>query len=221
MPKIRPWISLLLVLLFVCTLPGCATGGTCIESATTPEQVRSIYVVRRAQHTGIAIAAADWPNRDWSVLADFAASDYLEFGWGETRYYQAETETWWMALRAALWPNSSVIHVIGAPSPTPDRLYADDIVEVRISAAGLRQMAEAIEREFAQRAPTATPVSLRALPEPNRFYDAKRRFFFPRMCNWWVASRLEEAGCPIAPWTVIAAGQVVNKARDFAGDSER
>jgi len=203
------------------SLPGCATSQECHDASTTSEQLRSIYVVRRAQHTGIAIAAADWPNRNWSVLADFAGSDYLEFGWGEARYYQAETETWWMAVRAAVWPNRSVIHVIGVPSPTADNLYAEDLVEVRLSADGLRQMTEAIEREFTQSTPVATPVSLSAFPKPNHFYSARRRFFFPRMCNWWVASRLQEAGCPIAPWSVVTAGRIMREARGFASDTSR
>ncbi|MET0533472.1 MAG: DUF2459 domain-containing protein [Steroidobacter sp.] len=177
--------------------------------------------MNRAWHTGIAIATADWPNRGWSVLADFSQSDYLEFGWGEEDYYQAEKESWWMAIRAALWSNSSVIHVIGVQRPTTDRLYADEIIEVRISADGLRQLTEAIEREFKDRAPAATPVSLSAFPKPNHFYSGKRRFFFPRMCNWWTANRLEEAGCPIASWSVISSGRVMREARGFAGDSKR
>jgi hypothetical protein len=217
----RQLMSVISAIFLLVSMPGCATNQSCHETDARAEEMRSVYVVRRAQHTGIAIAAADWPNRNWSLLADFAGSDYLEFGWGEARYYQAETETWWMAVRAALWPNESVIHVIGAPSPTVENLHAEDLVEVRISSDGLRQMAEAIEREFTQMAPTATPVSLRAFPKPNHFYSARRRFFFPRMCNWWVASRLQEASCPIAPWSVVTAGRIMREARSFAADAPR
>lgn len=208
------------VLLLVCALPGCATDGGCLDDTTPPEQVRSIYVVKRAWHTGVAIAAADWPNRDWPLLADFQGSDYLEFGWGDERFYQAEPETWWQGIRAALWPTSSVIHVIGVRSPIIENIYADDIVEVRVSVDGLRRMAAAIEQEFTERDPAATPVSLRAAPKPNHFYSARRKFFFPRMCNWWIASRLEEANCPIAPWSVVTAPRIMREARSFDSATE-
>jgi uncharacterized protein (TIGR02117 family) len=217
----RKLLSLVAVLLLICARPGCATDGACLDDSTPPELVRSIYIVERGWHTGIAIAAADWPNRDWSLLAQFSDSDYLEFGWGDERFYQAESETVWLGIRAALWPTSSVIHVIGVRSPIVENIDADEIVEVRVSADGLRRMAEAIEREFTERTPTATPVSLSLAPKPNHFYSAKRKFFFPQMCNWWIASRLEEAGCPIQPRTVVTATRILREARSFERATKR
>jgi uncharacterized protein (TIGR02117 family) len=205
----------------MCALPGCATDGTCLDDSTPPELVRSIYIVERGWHTGIAIASADWPDRNWSLLADFPHSEYLEFGWGDELFYQAEPETLWLGIRAALWPTSSVMHVIGVRRPIAENFHADEVVEVRVSADALRRMAEAIEREFTERTPTATPVSLSAAPKPNHFYSARRKFFFPRMCNWWIAARLEEANCPIQPWTVVTATRVMREARSFGNASTR
>lgn len=217
----RILISFTAALLLICSLPGCATDRACLDASTPPEQVRSIYIVKRGGHTGIAIAAADWPDRNWSLLADFPDSEHLEFGWGDELFYQAEPETVWLGTRAALWPTSSVIHVIGVRSPIADNIYADDVVEVRVSADGLRRMAEAIQREFTEQTPVATPVSLRAAPKPNHFYSAKRKFYFPRMCNWWIATRLEEANCPILPWTVVTATRIMREARSFESAAER
>jgi uncharacterized protein (TIGR02117 family) len=205
----------------MCSLPGCATDGACLDDSTSPELVRSIYIVKRGWHSGIAIAAADWPDRNWSLLADFPDSEYLEFGWGDERFYQAEPETLLLGVRAALWPTSSVVHVIGIHSPITGNIDADDVVEVRVSAAGLRRMAEAIQQEFTEQTPTATPVSLSAAPKPNHFYSANSKFFFPRMCNWWIATRLEEANCPIRPWTVVTATRVMREARSFENTTER
>lgn len=209
------------IVLLACGLAGCVTGDACYTSATPAESLRSLYVVKRGWHTGLAIAASDWPNRQWSVLADFSDADYLEFGWGEARFYQAEQETWWMALRAALWPNPSVIHVIGVRQPFDAHLYADDIVEVRVSAEGLQRLAAAIEGEFTDANPVPTGVSVSYAPQPNRFYRAKRKFFFPRMCNWWTATLLEEAACPIKPWTVVSGGRVMREARAFGEGAHR
>ncbi|MBM0107637.1 DUF2459 domain-containing protein [Steroidobacter sp. S1-65] len=204
------------VVLLASLLAGCASNDACYEAGTSPEALRSVYVIKRAWHTGIAIPAADWPNQKWSVLADFAGSRYLEFGWGDARFYQAEEETWWLAIRAAFFSTSSAVHVIGFQDPTPDALLADEVIEVRVSAEGLKRLTQSIEKEFAQSEPTPTGTSLEAAPEPNRFYPGRRRFFFPRMCNWWTAKRLNQGGCPIAAWSVISANRIIREARGFA-----
>lgn len=205
------------MVLLAIVLAGCASHETCYEPTTSPESLRSVYVVKRAWHTGLAVAAEDWPDRDWSVLRDFPNSRYLEFGWGDARFYEAEEESVWMALRAAFFSTSSAIHVIGFDRPAPDALLADEVIEVRLSAEGLRRLAQSIEREFKERTPVPSAASLDATPQPNKFYSAQRRFFFPRMCNWWTAKRLEESDCPIAAWSVISANRIVREAHGFAG----
>ncbi len=212
----RQLTSLFAAVLLMGTLSGCASNDACYEPATPPESLRSVYVVKRAWHTGIAVAVDDWPDREWSVLADFPRSRYVEFGWGDARFYQAEEETWWLAIRAAFFSTASAMNVIGFDEPTPQALRADEIIEVRVSEEGLRQLASSIEAEFKEAAPEPMGVPLRGLPEPNKFYPGKRRFFFPRMCNWWTAQRLHDGGCPIAAWSVLSANRVIREAQGFA-----
>ena len=205
-----------LALLAASVLAGCASHHACYEPSTSAASLRTIYIVKRAWHTGIAVPAADWPDREWSVLHDFPNAKYLEFGWGDARFYQAEDETFWLGVRAALFSTASTIHVIGFEQPTPAALLADEVIEVRVSAEGLQQLARSIEQEFTDPTPVATGASLNATPQPNRFYAARRRFFFPRMCNWWTARRLNDGGCPIAAWSIVTADQVTSEARGFA-----
>lgn len=212
-------MSLFAMALLAGVLCGCASNNACYSPATSQDSLHSVYVVKRAWHTGIAVAAADWPNRSWSVLADFPDSRYLEFGWGDARFYQAsaEEETWWLALRAAFFSTGSAVHVIGVDQPTPEALIADKVIEVRLSADGLQKLTASIEAEFKDRAPRSFGAPLLGTPEPNRFYYARRRFFFPRMCNWWTSQRLNDAGCPIAAWSVVSANRVIREAKGFAG----
>jgi hypothetical protein len=211
----RKALSLGWTLLFFWTLAACSAAGERIDDAA-PESLRSIYVVRRGWHTGVAIAATDWPTQNWSVLNDFPGERYLEFGWGDERFYRTETNTVWGGIRAALFSTSSVIHVIGLQEPEADAALANEVVEVRVPVDGLRKLAASIEREFADASPTPTGATLTAAPAPNRFYQAQRRFYFPRMCNWWIAARLAEAGCPVEPWTVMLASRVIREANECA-----
>lgn len=213
----RQLLSLVATLLLAGLLSGCASNDACYEPAAPGESLRSVYVIKRAWHTGVAVAVADWPDRDWSVLADFPDSRYLEFGWGDARFYQAEEETGWLAIRAAFFSTASALHVIGFDRPTPAALLADEVIEVHLSEDGLRKLAASIQAEFKEDAPVVIGVPLRATPEPNKFYHGKRRFFFPRMCNWWTARRLQDGGCPVAAWSVLSANRVIREAQGFAG----
>ena len=214
----RSPLSLFATVLLAALLSGCASNDACYAPTTPQESLRSVYVIKRAWHTGVAVAAADWPNRNWSVLADFPDSRYLEFGWGDARFYQApaDEETWWLARRAAFFSTGSAVHVIGFNHTTPEALLADEVVEVRLSADGLRKLTASIEAEFKEKTPRSFGVPLLGPPEPNKFYYARRRFFFPRMCNWWTSKRLHDGGCPIAAWSVVSANRVIGEAKGFA-----
>lgn len=214
----RQSLSLSATVLLAALISGCASNDACYAPATPHESLHSVYVVKRAWHTGVAVAAADWPNRNWSVLADFPDSRYLEFGWGDARFYQApaEDETWWLAIRAAFFSTASAVHVIGFDHPTPEALLAEEVIEVQLSADGLRKLTASIEAEFKDNTPRSFGAPLHGTPEPNKFYYAKRRFFFPRMCNWWTSQRLQDGGCPIAAWSVVSANRVIREAKGFA-----
>lgn len=166
----------LFVIALLCLLAGCSSVQPCYGPDTPADSLRSIHVVRRGWHTGIIIAAADWPDRNWPLRADFPEEKYLEFGWGDERFYQAEETTPWLASRAALWPTSSVIHVIGLRSLTAEEVLVDDIVEVRVSADGIHALVASIQSEFAGEIPIVSGRSLSTAPMPNRFYKAKRSF---------------------------------------------
>lgn len=196
-------------------LSACTSAQPCFEADTPAGALRTIYIVQRGWHTGVAIPVADWPNKQWSVLHEFPNVEHLEFGWGDERFYQAETNTFWMGVRAALLPTPSVIHVVGLTAPETADIQANTVVAVRVSMDGLRALAAGIEREFADEQPIPSGPQVTWAPAPNRFYDAERSFYFPRMCNWWIAKRLRDAGCPIRPWTVVTASRVIREARDF------
>jgi hypothetical protein len=74
--------SILLASLTSCALPARAPGATADAS-------RVIYIVRRDFHTGIAIAAEQWPQRSWPLLTAFPTARYLEFGRGDAACCQA------------------------------------------------------------------------------------------------------------------------------------
>ncbi len=129
-------LSLFATVLLAGMLSGCAATDACYEPTAAAESLRSVYVVKRAWHTGVAVAAADWPNRDWSVLADFPHVPLSRIRLGRCSFLSSRRRDGWLAIRAAFFSNASALHVIGFDHPTPEALIADEVIEVRLSGTG-------------------------------------------------------------------------------------
>ena len=183
-------------------------------SESEGDLIHTIYVIRREHHTGIAVATADWPDRNWPVLADFPKARYLEFGWGDAVYYQAEEVTLGMTLAAALWPTPSVMEVL-ALSDISLREAADyQIVELKTSEREFRALTASIASSFAGETVMPTGTAWQTTLGDHRFYHAHESFHFFRMCNRWTAERLQSLGCSIGALPVITASRALREARN-------
>jgi uncharacterized protein (TIGR02117 family) len=201
-------------------LMACLTLGACSHKRTVADSERSqvVYVVRRGWHTGVALATADWPQRDWPLLSSFADARYLEFGWGDAAFYQADKPTVGMALAAALWPSATVVEVVPLQAAPP--LGADDYesVALHVSNAELKAIASSLDASFAQPI-NPTGKTYRTAGGEVRFYHARGKFHLFRMCNRWTAELLELAGCAVSPRLTVTAGAVVKAAQKCEADS--
>jgi hypothetical protein len=54
----------------------------------------------------------------------------------------------------------------------------------------------------------------------SRFYVGSERFYFPKMCNTWLAQKLRRSGLPICAPTAIVAGDLTRQAAKF-GERQR
>ena len=193
------------VLVSCAILCGCSSS----DERTSSDAIRShvVYVVRRAQHSGIAVATADWPNRDWSVLASFPQARYLEFGWGDAAYYQAPDPSLGVTIAAVFWPTPTVMEVI------PWQVIAEGVedsetVALRVSDAELQAIAKSIDDSFVQPI-SATGSSYPVANGRALFFPARGEFHAFRMCNRWTAERLQLAGCSVRPRLIMTASQAI------------
>ena len=204
------------ILLLIACLPlaGCSSERTVADS----ERSQVVYVVRRGWHSGVALAPADWPLRDWPLLTTFHDARYLEFGWGDADFYQAEKPGAGMALAAVLWPSSTVMEVVplqAAPPPGTDDFEA---VAVHVTNSELKAIASSLDASFEQPI-SPTGKTYRTAGGEARFYRARGNFYLFRMCNRWTAELLQLAGCSVSPRLTMTAGQVVKAAKKC--DAER
>lgn len=206
--------ALIIPLISCIALAGCSGGRTVADS----ERAQVVYVVRRGWHSGIALAIADWPQQDSALLSSFPNARYLEFGWGDAAFYQADKPTAGMALAAALWPGPTVMEVVPLQTAPPPGTGDFESVAVHVTDAELKAIALSLDGSFAH------PVSPTGKTYPTaggdaRFFDARGKFHLFRMCNRWTSELLELAGCAVSPRLAMTAGQVVKAAKQCDAES--
>jgi uncharacterized protein (TIGR02117 family) len=201
-------------------LVACLALTACSGARTAADSERSqvIYVVRRGWHSGVALASADWPQRDSPLLATFPEARYLEFGWGDADFYQADQPTPSMALAAALWPSSTVMEVVPLQSaPLPGARDFEAVV-VHVTNAELQAIVSSLDASFVQPI-SPTGKTYRMAGGEARFFHARGNFHLFRMCNRWTAELLQRAGCAVSPRSTMTAEQVIKAAMKCDAES--
>ncbi len=216
---VRPRRGALRVLLLASAVlaSGCVGPVHGLYPPRAGESVTSVWVVSHGWHTGIVVRRQDIPDGLWPQLGDFAGSEIVEVGWGERDFYMAPAGTSGMALKAALWPGSSVLHVVGFSGPVERHFPASEIVEITLSRRGFEKLAAFFQEAYATDE-AGGAIRLGPGQHPNsRFYLARETYHALKTCNTWTAKALRSAGCPITPVHALTAGNVIHQARVFCG----
>lgn len=207
-------LALLLCLCLSLLYPARAESAQAPPAPVEDEPRATIYVIGQGWHAGLAIRRADIPPGLIPESADFPAADYLELGWGDREYYQADNPGLWLTLKAGLWPSAGVLHVVGIHGAVADRFGGFEILRFDVARSGVVKLADFIHSSFARDgAAKATPIGL-GRGRDSLFYPANGTFHVFNTCNTWTARALEAVGYPIGrPFT---ADQLMAQARPFA-----
>ncbi len=200
-------------LAFLFILNACASQTTHRE-AVACESLQVLYVVRHGGHTGIVVSRGDLVKLLPPLARDIGHEGNVEIGWGEERYYQAGTGTVGLALRAALWPNSSVLQVVPFTGPPRSYFPQSEVVEVRVEKAGYAEALAFIAGSF-----TRTPDGGVARLGPSQygngwFYRAEGSFHLFNTCNTWAARAIEKTGYPVSSTLTLTAESLFSQLRD-------
>lgn len=202
----RSWQVALLVPLFL-GVTGCAAGKTWHYLPATRAEERSIYVIAHGWHAGIALASEDLGEELGFVREYLRPGRYYEFGWGEADFYQADKVTVPIFLKAVFWRNPSVMHVYAMLSAPAEEFSGSDVVELKLSQTGLKQLKDQLRASFALD-PAQRPYPLKGgAHRENRFFKAEGYYLITHTCNTWTAKVLASGGVPMdTVFTLRSAG---------------
>lgn len=193
-------------------LAGCLASAEAPEPPLDPALARPIFLVSFGWHTRVAVRQADVPPGVWSESRALGRGRYVEVGWGNRAYYQADEPTIPMALGAVLWPTPAALHVAVFDDICAARAGLD-VVRIDVSPRGVERLARFVSAAY-ERDARGDAVPTKPGHDPlSAFYLATGRYHAFSTSNTWTARALREAGADVAPSGTIFASGVLRQAR--------
>jgi uncharacterized protein (TIGR02117 family) len=192
-------------------LTACVGPVSSLYPPDDPALAKPAYVVSLGWHTRLAVRRADVPVDVWPERQEFGDVEYLEVGWGDRAFYQADDPTSGMAVRAA-FGTPAVLHVAGLPELCAARAGLA-IVRIEVSPHGFERLLRVIHDSY-ERDAYGRPLPTRRGYDPlSRFYLATGRYHVFHTSNTWVAETLRAAGVPVTPALSFLAATLMAQAR--------
>jgi hypothetical protein len=169
-----------------------------------------VWLLGNDFHTSIVLRAGDVPFR--REVTGSPDADELAFGWGASADYRGPSTPW--TVLQAIFPNRAAIHVVPIHGPITRRFPQSDVVLLWLKPASFSKLVSEIDRSFAF-TPDHHRIFLgRGYYADSRFYASSELFYFPYVCNMWIAIKLSRAGVPFFLPRAILSNSLILQARE-------
>jgi uncharacterized protein (TIGR02117 family) len=174
-----------------------------------------IYVSSISWHTGIVVPGYALPDSLWTEDHNYAATSYLEIGWGDEDFFTHEGFNLWYAFKAVFWPTSSALHINPIYGRIEDHYFDTDVVRIALNDEQLQRLIYYLVAEFElDENGKVIPVA-EGFYRDSHFYKGNSSYYFPNNSNVWVARAFKRAGFSIGPIWHQTTGSVLNKVQHF------
>jgi len=175
------------------------------------ENIQSVYILKHEWHVGIILKRSDTVDLLTALNNDFKNAKYIEIGWGDKDFYMAENGTVWLALKAALWPTQSVLH-IAAFNQHPELKFNDDeIIKLKLNPDQYEELCSYINESFELTAEKENVKLGDGLYGNSQFYLSHEKYHLFHTCNVWAARGLKKAQVSIKPYKAITSKNVMKQ----------
>ena len=208
-------VRILMYFLVAVACCACAAPAKDLFSPGDNAPVKQIYLVSHGWHAGIVLRRADIPAGLWPQNVNFPDAEFLEVGWGDKQYYQTPGAHFGIALRAVLWPTSSVLHIVGFNGAVAAYFSSSEIIGIKLGEPGFELLLRYIAASFARdESGQALPLG-RGRYGNSRFYLSRESYHLFNTCSVWTARALRAAGVPVTPAFSVTVEQLMAQAQTF------
>jgi uncharacterized protein (TIGR02117 family) len=206
----RPILAL--IILLSAFVSGCSTYPKVVEPAQVLQgKAVTVQVASHGWHTGIILPAAIIYARIPELEARFVGADFLEVGWGDAGFYQANQITSGITFRAIFLPTDSVVHVVGLDEPA-SLYFSNSLVKpVQVDQANLDSLLSFVSNSFERDAQGSLIELRKGIYGDSQFYAGEGSYYALNTCNKWTAKALYSAGVDLSPLFKLTASSVMRE----------
>jgi uncharacterized protein (TIGR02117 family) len=192
-------------------LAACSTKPHVVkQTEITVSSPQEIYIVNHGWHTGFVVPADTIQERLPQLKERFGGTPFIEFGWGDEGFYQAEEITSGLTFRAIMWPTESVVHAAAVPERA-DRYYSKSDVEVlRLTNTQYSLLISFIEKSFYKGSNGQITQLKSGIYGNSQFYKGEGNYYLMNTCNTWTAKGLKSAGLDISTAFKLSAESIMD-----------
>jgi uncharacterized protein (TIGR02117 family) len=180
-----------------------------------------VYVAGHSWHAGLVIPIRRVPEAIWPEAGKLDAHRFVEIGWGDAAYYQAEDPSLGLKLLAGFCPTPSVMRLELFDDEVVDYFPASDVIEIAVSRRGFRRMCAFVSDSVWRSERGAWQVTQHGRFGRSFFVRSDELYCLPRTCNTWVARALRAAGCPVAPARACRSDDLIGQCARFGTTLQR
>ena len=202
----------LLLLSVLILLTACSAKPHVVEITETINHTgkNKISIVSHGWHTGFVIPAQDIENKLPHLKQRFGNKPFLEFGWGDKGFYQAQEITAGLAIQAILWPTDSIVHVVSLPESPQEYFPASEVLDICLPDQGYQALLQFITNSFYHDESGNIVADVKGIYGDSQFYQGEGDYYLMNTCNKWTAKGLQSAGMDISPMFKLTATSVMN-----------
>ena len=180
------------------------------QTNITVSSPTKISIVSHGWHTGFVIPAKIILQELPKLKQRFEDVPYIEFGWGDTGFYQAKEITSGLTMRAILWPTETVVHAVAVPENAESSFPNSDIRELCLNQQQYALLVSFIVNSFSKNSDGNIIKLKRGIYGDSQFYQGEGDYYFMNTCNKWTAKGLNSAGFDISPTFKLTADSIID-----------
>jgi len=202
----------LLITIFLFFVTACTSKPWVLDAqgGSSGPSSREVFVVSHGWHTGFIVSADEITARFPKLKKRFAHSPYIEFGWGDQGFYQAQEITTGLTLRAIFWPTKSVIHAVAVPQNVMPYFDKSQVEKLCLSEKNYLSLIAFIANSFKTDSTNEVRESKAGIYGDSQFYEGTGSYYLMNTCNKWTAKGLKSAGLDISPTFKLTAGSIMS-----------
>ncbi len=169
----------------------------------------TVHVVSHGWHTGVVVPAEPLREHLPVLRSRFPTVRWLEVGWGDAAFYQADEITAGIVVRAVFWPTPTVVHVVGLHGSPQVEFPHSEVRSVDLGPGDLARLNRFLVASFdTATGDDAEPLGF-GLYGDSEFFTGAGTYFAFNTCNKWTAKALASGGLDVDTRFGLTAGQMM------------